>query len=101
MGALAMGALAWGSWPGGPGIGALAWEPWPGVSGLGALVLGSWPGALAWGPWPVRTDGQNIPCILQDIVPLGPLPKKGGGGRLLEGRGAIIRANTVYIDAKI
>ena len=23
-----------------------------------------------------RTDGQNIPCILQDIVPLGPLPKK-------------------------
>ena len=24
-----------------------------------------------------RTDGQtNIPCILQDIIPLGPLPKK-------------------------
>ena len=21
-----------------------------------------------------QTDGQNIPCILQDIVPLGPLP---------------------------
>ena len=21
-----------------------------------------------------RTDGQNIPCILHDIVPLGPLP---------------------------
>ena len=20
--------------------------------------------------------GQNIPCILQDVVPLGPLPKK-------------------------
>ena len=40
----------------------------------------------------VRMDGQNIPCILQDIVPLGPLPKKdekegkrgkyeGGGGK--------------------
>ena len=24
----------------------------------------------------VRTDGQNNPCILQDIVPLAPLPKK-------------------------
>ena len=22
-------------------------------------------------------DGQNIPCILQDIIPLGPLPNKG------------------------
>ena len=24
----------------------------------------------------IRTDEHNIPCILQDIVPLGPLPKK-------------------------
>ena len=23
-----------------------------------------------------RKDGLNIPCILQDIVPLGPLPKR-------------------------
>ena len=36
-------------------LGALAWGPWPGSPGLGAL---------AW-------------FILQDIVPLGPLPKKG------------------------
>ena len=53
MGALAMGALAWGSWPGGPGIGALAWGLWPGVSGLGALVLGSGLGTLAC------TDGRT------------------------------------------
>ena len=55
-----MGAIAWGPYP---SLEALAWSPWPGVPGLRARG---------------GTDRQNIPCILQDIVPLGPLPKKGG-----------------------
>ena len=54
----------------GPGLGALACGPWPGGLGL-------W--TLAMGPWfrgPIRMDKQNISYILQDTVPLGPLPKK-------------------------
>ena len=46
----------------GSGLGSLAWGPWSGGPDLGALAA--------------QTDRQNIPCILQDIVPLGPLPKK-------------------------
>ena len=40
-----------GLWPGGPGQGPLAWGPWPGAPSLRARV--------------VRTDRQNILCILQ------------------------------------
>ena len=46
---------------------------WPGLEGLG-LVWEAW--ARGPGGTDVRTDGQNIPCILQNIAPLGPLPKK-------------------------
>ena len=45
-------------WPRGPGPETLAQGPWPGGSG---------PGARGG----VRMDGKDIPCILQDIVPLG------------------------------
>ena len=88
--------------PGGSGLEALARSPWPGGPGLGALVWGPWPSSPCLGPWPGgpgpepwtgdpgsealtyrqtykwtyrRTDRQNIPCILQDIVPLSLLPK--------------------------
>ena len=40
-----------------------------------ANVLGSGLEALAWG-MDGCTDGQHIRSILQDIVPVGPLPKK-------------------------
>ena len=69
----------WGAWAGGPG-------PGPGPGGLGrgawAWTRGPRPGGYGWtyGCTDVRTDGQNIPCILQNIAPLGPLPKKEGGG---------------------
>ena len=81
-----MGALAWGPWHGSPGLEALAWRawrPWPGGPGLEALAWKPWPGGLGergtdlWTG--IQTSGQNISCNLQDIVPLGPLPKKRGG----------------------
>ena len=28
-----------------------------------------------------RTDGQILPCVLQDFVPFGATAQKGGGGR--------------------
>ena len=40
-----------------------------------------------YGRTDVRTDGQNIPCILQNIAPLGPLPKKGKKKRGVDGKG--------------
>ena len=75
-------------WPGGPGLGDLAWETWPGGPGLGDLAWGTWPGVpgledIAWKLYPgdlgaqdVRTDRQNIPCIIQDIVPVGTAAQK-------------------------
>ena len=86
-------ALAWSPWLGGPGLGSRAWGPWPRDPDLrvregtevrmyGCTDIRTYGCTDVWtyGCTDVRThrrtDGQNIPCILQDIVPLGPLLKK-------------------------
>ena len=89
-----MGPMAWARGPGPEGLGqraqgrgleVLGQRPWArglGPNGLGSEAQPASPKAQAWmalrGEW---TDGQtkNLPLsrpILQDISPLGPLPKK-------------------------
>ena len=69
-----MGALASGTWPGGPGLKALALGPWSGGPSLGALPTRPWPRgpglwALACGPWPV---GPGLECLAWRPWPGGP-----------------------------
>ena len=82
LGGLGQGAWAWAEGPGPGGLGQGAWAegPGPGPRGLG-LGREAWAGGGGTdvrtdGRTYGRTDGQNIPCILQNIAPLGPLPKK-------------------------
>ena len=49
-------------------------EVMPTLFGLGSQANTLKAGPPNNGRTDVRTYGQNIPCILQDIVPLGPLP---------------------------
>ena len=88
-----MWGLGWGAWAGGPGLGAwagglgLCRGPGPGPGGLGlGQGWGAWtrgPGPGGYGRTDARTygwtDGQNTPCILQNIAPLELLPKKEQG----------------------
>ena len=76
---------AWAERPGPRGLGQGAWVRKPGPGSLGAWAKRPGLGGLGWEAWAgggtdghtdLRTDGQNIPCILQNIAPLGPLPKK-------------------------
>ena len=68
--------------PPGPGPPAQASRPRPPSPGLPAQALAQAPrprppGLGLTGPNLVKAgqmDGQNIPCILQNIAPLGPLP---------------------------
>ena len=65
---------------------------------LSGLILGLrgpiWGLRGAWGGTDVQTYVMVHPCVLQDIGPLGPLPKKQGHISISKVPGVLIRKNT-------
>ena len=79
-------------WARSPGLQARARASKPCLPGQGGRAprpvrLGQSLRSMGYGP--PRTDGQNIPCILQDIIPLGPLPclQSESGTKIKAGQG--------------